>query len=220
MWLCLRVGLGVDLHLRLGVEGQRTHPAPGTGARGRDSVTWGRALLSINPNWTGSSTLSERMFSCYVALGRFHPGHCAWLQVLQSQGDKLKLGTGRRNQTIPCSQTSKGLRRIKEVNLLDLQGRQGSTSEIFQQQSEGDRIIIPRQKITFCSSMIYFSQKKVGIPGNPRLRFIFIIKINSMYCKVCKSSFDQIHLTLLPFLEKTHEYLKHKMLTLTTVLLS
>lgn len=28
VWLCLRMGLGVDLHLRLGVEGQRTHPAP------------------------------------------------------------------------------------------------------------------------------------------------------------------------------------------------
>lgn len=41
-----------------------------------------------------------------------------------------------------------------------------------------------------------------------------------MSCEVCKSSYDQIHLTLLPFLEKTLEYLEHKMLTLTTVLLS
>ena len=140
VWLCLRMGLGVDLHLRLGVEGQRTHPAPGTGARGRDSVTRGQAPICINSNWTGFSTLSEEgTFSRYVVLGRFHPGHCPRLRALQSQGDKLKLGTGRRDQTIPCSQTSKGLGRIKEVNLSGLQGRQGSTLEIFQQQSEGDR---------------------------------------------------------------------------------
>jgi len=53
VWLCLRMGLGVDLHLRLGVEGQRTHPAPGTGVRGRDSVIRGPAPTSINSNWKG-----------------------------------------------------------------------------------------------------------------------------------------------------------------------
>lgn len=84
---------------------------------------------------------------------------------------------------------------------------------------KGTGIIIPRQK-TLCSSMIYFSQKKVGKPGNPRLRFTFIVKVDSMYCKVCKSSYDQTHLTLLQFLEKTFEYLEYKMLRITTVLLS
>lgn len=180
-----------------------------------------QAPICINSNWMGSSTLSEEgTFSRYVVLGRLHPGHCAQLQVLQSQGDKLKLGSGRRDKMIPCGQTSKGLGRSKEVNLLGLQGRQGSTLEIFQQQSEGDRNNNSQTKNILFIYDLFQSKKKGGKPGNPMLRFFLIIKVTSMYCKVCKSSYDQNHLTLLPFLEKTLEYLEYEMLRITAVLLS
>lgn len=125
-----------------------------------------------------------------MVLGTFHLGHCAQLQVLQSQRNNLKLGTGRRDQTILCSQTGEGLGRIKEINLFRLQGRQGSTLEVFQKQSEGDRNNNSQTKnILFIYDL--FQPKELENLKNPRLSFILIIKVNSMYCKVCKSSYDQ-----------------------------
>lgn len=41
-----------------------------------------------------------------------------------------------------------------------------------------------------------------------------------MCCKVCKSSYDQTYLTLLPFLQKALEHVEYKMLKITAVLLS